>query len=273
MKTKKLVSAFVAAATFLNLVPAANLYAEETVIPESFIRTNDDADFPLHLDFDIDKNSVEYIKLDEPIYGNEFALNPDKLSFNLLVSLKEEYKNFDSFELTVARRDDNEIVFETLTNKDDTTAISNLVIEDDYSLDLKLIASEAVSGYVGVLTVIIEIDNCMVTDVFYQNSFNEGMTTTYTTPLTETEPNNNTSNANPMRNGVSMKGRISDTSDVDFFSFTTPISEEEESITLDISLSAPSTAKVILTVSTPDGRPVGTLTSSSEGKGIYMQIS
>lgn len=215
-------------------------------------------------------NSVEYNKRDEPIYGNEYALNPDKLSFELLVSLKEEYNDFDSFELTIAREDNNEIVTETVTDSGNTAIISNLAVDNCYSFDLKLTAYETVCGFAGSLTIGIEIDNCIVTDIFYQNSFNEGAATTYIAPLGEGESNDTQATATPICYGVSILGSFSSASDIDKF-YVSTIPPSNKNISFELSLSAPATTKVKLSVQASNGF-YATKTSSAPGKGVYIRI-
>lgn len=246
------------------------MFDEGSIVPETFIRTNEDSDFPLRLDFNIDQNSVEYNKRDEPIYGNEYALNPDKLGFELLVSLKEEYNDFDSFELTIAREDNNEIVSETVTDSGNTAIISNLAVDNCYSFDLKLTAYETVCGFVGSLTIGIEIDNCIVTDIFYQNSFNEGAATTYIAPLGEGETNDTQATATPICYGVSILGSFSSASDIDKF-YVSTIPPSNKNISFELSLSAPATTKVKLSVQASNGF-YATKTSSAPGKGVYIRI-
>lgn len=81
------------------LASATDLIPEECSSElELQIFSNEDMNFPINLNLDVDQNSIEFEKLSSPIYDYEYSLNEEKLDIDLIASLKTEFDDFDEYE-------------------------------------------------------------------------------------------------------------------------------------------------------------------------------
>lgn len=151
---------------------------KEILMPEILISSNDDPNFPLNLELDIDKSSIEYVKLKEPLYGSEYALDADKLKFRLFVSLKEGYEEYGFFKLTLLDINTLEEVFNSMVDRNDNCWISDLCFEGlngdnngTYAYELQLIGDHndpetSFFYYSGTISLGIGTDNTLVIESF-----------------------------------------------------------------------------------------------------------
>ncbi len=157
---------------------AVSTAEKQILMPEILISSNDDPNFPLNLELDIDKSSIEYVKLKEPLYGSEYALDADKLKFRLFVSLKEGYEEYGFFKLTLLDINTLEQVFNSMVDRNDNCWISDLCFEGlngdnngTYAYELQLIGDHndpetSFFYYSGTISLGIGTDNTLVIESF-----------------------------------------------------------------------------------------------------------
>lgn len=276
---KKIISALLVgamSATFASTINAQEnqiVIGAETSHIDTYCESNNDSNFPINLDIDVMEDSVDFIKLDEPIYGFEYTLNNTNLNFDILASLKDDYKDFDSYELKILNSDYSAEIISESADKDTILTLSGLSAEETYHFNIKLNSDMTMCEFVGEFKVVVEIDNSLVIDLFYQNSRNEGTITTFINPSYESESNNTTSTANSLQNGVSMIGSITSSNDTDYFYYETPLSVPSGIVNLDISLSVPSGVVVTMEITCSTTSYKRTLKSTSTGVGIHQRIA
>lgn len=276
---KKTISALLVGA--MSVTFASSISAQENPITvdnetshiDTYCESNNDLDFPINLDIDVMEDSIDFIKLDEPIYGFEYTLNSTNLNFNILASLKDDYKDFESYELKILNSDYSTEIFSESADKDTILTLSDLSAEETYRFNIKLNSDMTMCEFVGEFKVVVEIDNSLVIDLFYQNSRNEGTITTFISPSYESESNNTTNTANSLQNGVSMIGALTSSSDTDYFYYETPLSVPNGVVNLDISLSVPSGIVATMNVTCSTTNYNKTFKSTSTGAGIHHRIT
>lgn len=92
---KRITALALAAVTAGALGLSAAAEVEETTAEpidlEVYCPTNEDPEFPFCLDINVMPGSIQYIDLDEPVYGFERVLDEEALDFDVSFSLKDEY--------------------------------------------------------------------------------------------------------------------------------------------------------------------------------------
>lgn len=183
-KLKKLAALFLAAAM---VCVSATAYADEVVEITEEPQTlevycpgaNEDPEFPFSFDIDVDPSTISYIDLDEPLYGFEQLLDEEALDFDVRFALKDEYKNFDSFEFQVLDADYTEEIAAGTFQNDEVFTIPGLSIGTGYKISIALISETLTAYYGGQFTIQAELDSTLAVDLFYQLGYMEGEAAVY----------------------------------------------------------------------------------------------
>lgn len=233
---------------------------------------NEDPEFPFSFDIDVDPSTISYIDLDEPPYGFEQLLDEEALDFDVRFALKDEYKNFDSFEFQVLDADYTEEIAAGTFQNDEVFTIPGLSIGTTYKLSMVLNSETLTAYYGGQFTIQAELDSTLAVDLFYQLANIDGDSSLYVSIYSETESNNSESVADEARNGAMIEGHLYDYSDVDYFYFYTPSSNSGNVATVDISLSVPKGLMIDMEVYSLD-RTYTKSTVNSLNSSLYVRIT
>lgn len=236
---KKLAALFLAAAM---AALSATAYADEAVETTEEPQTlevycpgaNEDPEFPFSFDIDVDPSTISYIDLDEPLYGFEQLLDEEALDFDVRFALKEEYKDFDSFEFQVLDADYTEEIAAGTFQNDEVFTIPGLSIGTGYKISIALISETLTAYYGGQFTIQAELDSTLSVDLFYQLAAMEGEAAPYEVCDYENDAENNTrSGADILRNNTPVSGTTSLT-DSDYYEFVTPNNSKFARVTFTI---------------------------------------
>lgn len=227
-KTTKFISALAMAATLVFSSTAA--YAEEAVSTaaepqslETYCPTNDDEEFPFNMEINVMPGSIQYIDLEEPIYGYESVLDEEALIFDVNFSLKDEFKIFDGYEFQVFSSDYSEVIASEYLEMDEVFTLPGLSIGEGYKIGMTLESESLTASYGGQFVIQAEWNGSLSVDLFYQLANTEGEAAPYVDEYNETEPKNNTiSGWDPLLHGRIMNGSTS-SGDVDYFKSAAPI--------------------------------------------------
>lgn len=116
------------------LASATDLIPEECSSElELQIFSNEDMNFPINLNLDVDQNSIEFEKLSSPIYDYEYSLNEEKLDIDLIASLKTEFDDFDEYDIKIMSSDYDDVLFYQSASCDYSMTIPNLKVGETYS--------------------------------------------------------------------------------------------------------------------------------------------
>lgn len=251
--------------TNLALPVSAEQIISDSMITNIVCPSNDDPDFPFDIDIDVAKNSINYIYLDEPIYGFDHILNDDLLDVSMVFSLKEDYLDYDWYDLQILNPDYSSEIFSDSAEKDQSISISGISVGKTYKFNADLNSCSVSSEFVGEFTIQSELDGSLSIDCFYQQSLCEGGITTYTAPNDENDVYSG------LQNGVSTVGTLPDANDEDSFWFDVPQSVPGGVVNLDISLSVPSGISISMEISCAKNNYYKKITSKV-GKGIFLRI-
>lgn len=232
MKIKKIISGLLAAVMLsLSIAEsaAAAENAETSPLLDVFCPVNDDSDFPLNIDFVFFEESIQYVDLEEPVYGFESLLNGDVLDFEMNISLKEDFKFFDNYELQIFNADYSEEVFTDAAKGEETLSVSELSVGKGYKFNVILESDSLTASYAGQFTIQIEWSSTLVVDLFYRLADIEGDGVAYADEYQEHDDRNNSiTGADVLLHNRKMSGTIK-SGDVDYFSYSSAnkVSEED----------------------------------------------
>ena len=259
-KTAKLISALAMAgvlaftSTAVYAEEAASTVSEQQTL-ETYIPTNDDEEFPFNMEINVMPESIQYIELDEPIYGFERILDSEALVFDVEFSLKDEFKDFDRYEFQVYSSDYSEEIASEYLEKDEVLTLSGLSIGTGYKLSMKLETEPLTASYGGQFVIQAEWGGSLAVDLFYQLAHMEGDAAPFANEMEESDTKNVNKNANintpdNIVLGRDMVGWIT-AGDEDYFMFGIPnkVSEDDPD---EIDLSG--IANVSLTIEIPMGK-------------------
>lgn len=173
--------------------------------------------------------SVQYIDLEEPVYGFEKMLNGDVLDFEMNISLKEDFKFFDNYELQIFNADYSEEVFTNAAKCEETLSVSELSVGKGYKFNVILGSDSVTASYAGQFTIQIEWSSTLVVDLFYRLANLEGDGAAYASDLQEHDDRNDSiTGADVLLHNKKMFGTIK-SGDVDYFSYSSAnkVSEED----------------------------------------------
>ncbi len=205
---------------------------------EVYCPTNDDSEFPFNFDIDVDPASVRYIDLDEPVYGIEKVLDEVALDFDVKFSLKDEFKDFDSYSFQVFNSDYTEELVSEHLESGEVFTIPGLSVGTGYKISMALESEPLTTYYGGQFTIQAELDSTLAVDLFYQLAAMEGNAAPYVNSDKENDGSNNyETSPDTLHNDTPMIGS-STTSDRDYFKFTVD-SRDSKAAKVTFTLKAP----------------------------------
>ena len=162
MKIKKIISSLLAAVMLSLSIAESSAAAENAETPplvDVFCPVNDDSDFPFNIDVDVVKDSINYIYLDEPIYGFDYILNDDLLDLKMIFSLKEDY--YDWYDFRIFNYDYSSEIFSEFAVKDKSISISGMSVDETYKFSADLNSCCTSTEIVGEFTIHAELDGSL----------------------------------------------------------------------------------------------------------------
>ena len=200
-----------------------------TGLPDTRSATTYEKDFPLNLTPIVDPDSVRYI----PVTGEDQAstilptgtnmiaqidglltrdmeLDQEMLSVGLAISLKEEFREYESFESSIST--DDGLVLDATYNSSDTAFLPKLenVV---YQIYINISDSNGVDEYFGNFYYNVDRSNSVFISLDYQKIHTSANETNLVISAGEYENNNSFSTANRMRWGNTMIGALEDSTD------------------------------------------------------------
>lgn len=198
------------------------------------------------MQIDVYENTIEYTKMDTPMYSSQYALNSDKLKLDVIVTPKDSFSDYVTMEFVLSDCiNDSVIGCKKETNK---YILSDLTVSKAYAFNIKLAKSNSIIEMAGEFAVNVEIDNSIVLDLLYSRVENQTTQQSRIAPINEFEPNNTQNQADLLSNGVSTIGKFTTSADVDYFYYDVPQSVPGGVVNLDISVSVPTGTKTTMRV-------------------------
>lgn len=232
---------------------SATAYADEVIETTAQPQTlevycpgaNDDPEFPFNFDIDVDPSSISYIDLDEPIYGFERLLDREALDFDVKFTLKDEYKDFDSYEFQVLDADYTEEIAAGVFENDEVFTIPGLEIGMGYNIRMTLKSEQMTAYYVGQFVTQAEFDSTLATDLFYQLADVKGEAALYVINDTENDSRNNNPNTpDEIKIDHAMVGTVP-MGDVDYYYIHIP-KQAKGIANLSLTVNPPSDGSIII---------------------------
>lgn len=183
--------------------------------------TNEDAEFPFYMDIDVYEDTIQYIELDEPIYGLERLLDEEVLEFDVNFSLKDEYKSFDNYTFTVFNADYSEKLASKHLESGEVVNLTGLSTGDGYKISMTLESDTLNAYYGGQFTIQAELDGTLAVDLFYMLAGMDGEAAPYVYENPEGEPKNNNKQTPDIINHLGIKA-YTQKDDVDYFKYDIP---------------------------------------------------
>ncbi len=193
----------------------------ETALPEVYCPVNDDPEFPFNIELDIAENSVRYIDLDEPVYGFESILDEEALDFKMNVSLKDEFKDFESYKFELFTSDYSDKLFSQSAGNGETITVPDMLTAKGYKLSATLKSDSLTADYGGQFSIQVELDSTVVVDLFYQLAGMEGSAAPYVNEVQENDAANNNIETPDYLGYAGIDASIM-TGDVDYFKYKVP---------------------------------------------------
>ena len=109
----------------------------------------DEKDFAFKIDFDIHEDSIQYIDIDEEIFGVDRYLDENALRFDILFTIKDEFKEkkkyYNKCTYTVHNNNNNELLASETLQNDEVFRLKDCSI--DSSLIIKFVRESDEYGY------------------------------------------------------------------------------------------------------------------------------
>ena len=199
---------------------AAENKAEPTEI-KVYCPVNEDTEFPFNIELDFDQNSIQYVDFDEPVYGFESILDGEALDFSMNVSLKDEFKDFESYSFELFTLDYSEKLFSGKAESEEMITVSDMSTAKGYKLSAALESDSLTSYYGGQFSIQVELDSTVVVDLFYQFTGMEGDAAPYYNEANENDDRNNSFDTPDSVNALGVRATTI-TGDVDHFKYSVP---------------------------------------------------
>lgn len=225
------------------------------------IPINDDIDFPVNIAFDYEKNSVKYSKSEVNSFNTPLLLE-DELKYNILMTSKDSYTSFD-----IKIYDDNCMVYNSTNTSNEKISMGIIHFEKVYNFTIEYGLYE----YSGIICIHPNGDEKIYFDVEYSKVITMEMRN-MSVIQEKTTSNDKFSDAQIVKTGYTVKGKMDSKTDVDYYQFDYPL--EYSGAQADVILSVPGNACLRVDVYGGDKHYLlGSYVPTNNGESAYLHVN
>lgn len=226
------------------------------------IPINEDPDFPVSVIFDYNKNSVEYSN-EELNTFNTALLLVDKLNYSILLTSKDTSSPFN-----IKIYENNSMVYNATNTFNGKISMEIIKLEQIYSFVIQYGLYE----YSGILCIHPNGDEKFYFDIEYSKVITTEMRNMSSFVAETTKSNDNFSNAQTVKTGYTVKGKMDSMSDVDYYRFDYPL--EYSAAQADIVMNIPGNACLRIDVYGGENHYLlGSFVPTSNGQSAYLHVN